>query len=183
MEGKARGSLLISDKDFVLEKRGEEGLKLIESRAKELGMDVPYRTAVATEWYPAGLAITSVLLINDTLGLSYEERKEWGEFAAKMSLIIKLIMKFFLSLPKFAEQIPYYWKMHFTAGSLEVTELDEEGKKMILTVRDVELPKVYLDCMENYFGQMIEFVVGKDNLTESKIVSRDNCYEYVARWR
>ena len=68
IKGEVRGAVFQTDAKYVLEREGEEGLKKLEERVKKLGYKIDYRTAKATNWYPAILRIISLLLIKDTFG-------------------------------------------------------------------------------------------------------------------
>jgi hypothetical protein len=181
MGGKIRSVIFQTDKSYILKKAGEEGLRKIEERAKELGVEIPYRTATATDWHPMGLRIISVLLAAEVLGWSEEETREMGRNAVKVSFIVKLFMKFFVSLEKFMVKVPYYWKMHYAdAGDLEVVKIDRANKEVILYLKGIKFPRICLDYYEGYFQQMFEFVLGESK--ESKFVEKEDYYEYTVKW-
>jgi len=179
IDGKMRGGFVV---DYVLKKEGEEGLKKLKKRSEELKYDIPYGEAKATEWFPLGLNIVSHLLEVDTFNWSDEELRESGRDGAKTSFIVKLLMKFFVSLEKFVEKIPHYWEMYFTVGKLEVVNLDEKNRKLTLHLRGVRFPPSFLIVLEGFFQQMFEFVLGKGNVKESKFTIKENYYEYYAKW-
>src|SRR3989344_5526915 len=107
-KGEARGTALKTDSDFVLREKGEEGLMAVEKTLKELGFPIKYKEINTMEFYPIGLRIISILAIKETFVLSYEQIEEMGQSAPKVSLIVKLFLKYFLilSMEKAIQEIP-----------------------------------------------------------------------------
>jgi len=127
IEGETKGVVFQTDAKYVLKKEGEEGLKKLEKRIKELGYPIDYRKGEALDLHPVGLRVISLLLIKDTFGWQDAELRRMGYVAPGNSFIVKLLMRFF-SLKKFTDEVPRYWRMHYTIGNIEVINLDEKSK-------------------------------------------------------
>src|SRR4030042_447969 len=131
-KGEVRGAVFQTDAKYILEKKGEEGLKKLEERVKSLGYPIDYREAKATGWYPFGLRIISLLLIKDTFGWSDSEIREMGKTAPKFSFIVKFLFKIFGSTRRLVKEIPRFWKEHYTIGEMETVKFEEKGKELIV---------------------------------------------------
>lgn len=183
LKGEVKGVFLQTDKRYILEKFGEEGLIKIENKAKELGIDLDYRGASAMEWYPVGLRPISLLLIKEVFGYNDKEIREMGRMAAKFSFIVKLFISFF-STRKLFERAPDYYKMQYRVGRLEAIYFDESGKKAILRLKDFKIHPLVCLYLEGYFQGIAEFALKeKVNVEETKCVFRgDNFNEYLIKW-
>jgi len=171
-----------TDGYYILKKAGEEGLKKIEEKAQKLGVSIPYRKTSALDWYPAGLRAISLLLIKETFKLNNKEIRNIGYTAPKVSLIVKLLMKFFVSPKKFVEKIPHYWRQHWTVGELQVVEFDSDNKKLVLRLKGINLSPIFCLYEEGYFQKMWEFVMGKAKCKETKCTFKGNRYhEYILK--
>jgi hypothetical protein len=126
-KGEIRGIDIISDGDFVLRNHGEEALKKVEEKLKEVGFPIEYRKLKPMGFYPGGLKALSLLAIKEVLGYSNEKIEEIGMAAPRFSLIIKLFVKYFASLKKFFfGYSPRIWREYWTAGEFIPVELNEE---------------------------------------------------------
>ena len=131
IEGKTMGNSIKNSGEFILREEGEEGLKKLEDAMSALGYPIRYREIKATSFYPSNLlAITFVTMKRL---FSYDDKKfqEMGEFRAKFSLIIRLFMRYFVSIDKAAKALPIIWRKLFTTGDARVVELNKEARYAI----------------------------------------------------
>ena len=107
-----------------------------------------------------------------------------GVFQTKTSLIIKLFMKFFVSLDALSEKAPEIWKRYYTTGTLEVAVFNKEEKNGILAVKNFALHPLHCQLLEGYFGNMIKMVVGTPVVCEEKkcTFKGDDCHEFFVKW-
>jgi hypothetical protein len=182
IEGEIKGVVFQVDAKYILEKEGEEGLKKLEKRVKELGYPIDYRTVGALDFHPIGLRAISLLLIKDTFGWGDKEIREMGRTAPMASFIMKLLLKFFVTWKKSIGEIPGYWAKHYTIGSLEVVKEDEKTKDVILHLKDIKIHPILCLYLEGYFEKTYEFVIGKGRgkVEETKCMFKGDPYhEYV----
>jgi hypothetical protein len=151
IEGKVRGIVFYTDGQYVLQKEGEEGLKKLESVVKNFGYEINYRFPDKVSWYPIGLRAISLLLIKDTFGWDDEEIKNMGYSAPNFSFLIKLYMKFFVSLKKIVDQAPKLWEEHYKVGKLSAPVFDEENKKLVLRLTDFKVHPILCTYLSGYF--------------------------------
>jgi len=62
MEGEIIGSSLKTDREFIIEKQGMEGLIKVETEMKKLGYPLKYEDIDKYKWYPAQQDFLSLLL-------------------------------------------------------------------------------------------------------------------------
>lgn len=184
VKGQIRGEVFRTDAAFILEKTGEKGLKKVEQEARKLGHPIPYRTAESLGWYPVGLRILSLLAIKQALGWGDKEIRAMGYNAPKISFIIQLLTKYFLSFKKLLEQTPKYWEKHYTVGRLEAYKIDLKKKTFVLRIHDFLAPPLLCTYWLGYFTRIGEFG-GKKVLSikMSKRTAKGDPYtEFTARW-
>jgi len=183
IKGEVKGVVFQTDADYILKKEGEQGLKKLEKRIKELGYPIDYRKGKALDLHPIGLRVISLLLIKDTFDWSDEEIRNMGYTAPTTSFIVKLLMKFFVSFMKFMSVVPGYWEKHYTAGNLEVINLNDKTKDATLHLKDIKIHPLFCLYLEGYFERMYQLVVGKEGrCRETKCMLKGDPYhEYVLR--
>lgn len=162
VKGGVKGVVFQTDGKYVLEKEGEEGLKKLEKKVKELGLPIDYRKGRALDLHPIGLRIISLFLIKDTFDWPDEEIRNMGHTAPATSFMVKLLMKFFVSFNKFMNEVPKYWGKHYTIGELETVKLDDETKEAVIRLKDIKIHPLFCLYLEGYYERMYQFIVGKE---------------------
>ena len=101
IKGKIRGMDLKADAEFVLRKKGKEGLRKLEEKLKEINFPIEYDKIKSMDFYPGGLKAISLLAVKTVFGWDDQIIEEMGREASKVSLIIKVFVRFFGSLSRF----------------------------------------------------------------------------------
>jgi hypothetical protein len=184
IKGEIRGNGLKEDADFILESKGEKGLEELEARMVELGCPVKYREILPMNFYPIALDVISLIVIKEMLNLNDKEVEKMGASAVKFSLFMKVIMKYFVSLKSFANQVSNMWRRYYTTGNLEMPEFSEESKYMVLRLKNFKIHPIYCNIQRGYFSKIAEMLV-KSSVTakETKCVFRGDEYtEFLLTW-
>lgn len=166
--GQVRGATLQTDREYVKRHFGPDTLKKVEARLKDWGTPIDYEKIDAMTWYPAGLRPISLLAIKEVLGFNDEQIKAMGREAPKYSFLVKLLMKFFLSITQTFRNAPVYWKKHWTIGELELVSFDEKAKVMVLRLKGLKLHPIICKYEEGYFIGISSFVVKTTRIEESQ---------------
>lgn len=184
LKGSVRGMALKVDLDFVREKKGENGLRKVEARMKELGHPLEYDKILPMQFYPMGLSVISLLVIEEVFNFSEKELKEWGESVVKFSILMKILMKYFGSLNLVAKQIPGVWRRHYTIGDLEMPDFSEESKYVILRLKNFKIDPIYCSIYLGYFSKTASMVLkNKINVKETKCMFKGDPYhEFLLTW-
>ena len=184
IKGEVRGVVFQTDAKYVLAKEGEEGLKKLEEKIRDLGYKIDYRNTKAMDWYPLGLRVISLLVIQSVFDWSTSEIREMGKTAPKSSFVVKFLFKLFAPLSKLVKELPRYWKEHYTAGKMEVVDFDEENKKFALLLKDFEVHPIFCLYLEGYIERTLCFSVPEVVTKETKCISKGDPYhEYTSTWK
>lgn len=186
LNGKIRGVVFQTDARYVLEKEGEVGLQELEEKAKRYNLPINYRSAKALEWCPIGLRIVSLLLIKETFGYQDSEIRKMGEMAPKVSFIVKLFFRLFLSPRKLAEECPRYWKEHHTLGELRAVRIDEDRNEIVLRLENYVVHPLFCLYLEGYF-ETVMCLARESRKAKAKEIAcpfKDNLpfHDYLITW-
>jgi predicted hydrocarbon binding protein len=107
-----------------------------------------------------------------------------GEFRAKVSIILKILMKYLISIDKAAREIPKMWRKFFTTGDAKVIELDKKQKKVILRIENYYFHPIQCRVMEGIFSTLVRMIVGEKVVCrELKCVHQGDAYhEFLLEW-
>jgi hypothetical protein len=187
IKGEVRGVVFKTDADFVFKEKGKGGLKKVEEELKNLGFPIKYKEIKTMAFYPVGLRALSLLAIKKVFNFEEGKIREIGFFATKVSLVIKLFIRYFLSVRRvFLKEAPKMWKKHWTVGELIPVELNEEEKYGILRLKNFNLHPIFCCFLEGYFAGVAQMVIKSPQITcqETKCFFRgDEHHEYLLKWK
>lgn len=184
IKGETRGIALKSDQEFVLQEKGEEGVKLLQKTMQELGFPIDYAKIRPMDFCPVGLRAISLLIMKAIFDFDDEKFRKMGMIQSKTSLIIRLFMKYFISLSEVAKKVPDMWEKYYTIGVLTVTKISEEKKYGILKLENFRLHPLQCRVLEGYFASIISMVVKSPVICrETKCIFKgDGYHEFSAKW-
>jgi len=184
IEGDTRGTTFKEDYDFILLKRGKEGLEKIKEVLVNLGNPIKFEEVHGWEFYPVGLEALMLLLMKKVLNFGDDEIEECGFFGSRSSLIMKIFFSHFVSIKMFADQSPVMWKKYYTRGILKVKEFNENKKQAILTIENFSLHPLHCLQLKGYFRGIVEMIVnGKVVCEETKCFHRgDPLHEFTIKY-
>lgn len=181
--GQANGAVFQTDIEFIKYHKGEEGLSLIQTKAAELGLEIPYEKSNISTWHPVGLRAISLLIIKDVFNFSDHDIRQMGVFAPKFSATLKISLKFLISIKSFIDKTPWFWEKNYSVGKLEVLELDEEKKILKMALHNFKIHPILNPYFEGYFERTFQLMepsaTGK--LTKS-IYKGDEYDEFTYTW-
>lgn len=184
-KGNVRGEILRDIFSYILEKKGKGGIKAVEEKLEELGHPFKFEEIRFFEWYPNSIALLVMLVIKEIFNWDDSDFFDMGNSAPKYSLIIKMLMKYLISVKKVCQEAPKYWRKHFDFGELEPLIVNEKEKYIIIRIRGHKfIPSI---CVYNagYFLRVLQFCVKSKNINikETKCMLRgDSYHEYVVKW-
>lgn len=183
--GNVKGAVILADVDYLRINGGEEAVKKLKQRMEELGVGVSLESIKPTEMYPEAISVIVVLLIKEILGLDERGVFEMGKAAVKLSFIIKLLTKYFISIKRCFEESPRYWKKHFDFGEIEPVEFNEPEHYVIVRVKGYKFHPLMCWYHKGYFLQVAQLALGKKkaSIEETKCMFRGDPYhEYKITW-
>ncbi|MBD3208175.1 MAG: hypothetical protein GF370_01815 [Candidatus Nealsonbacteria bacterium] len=184
-EGQIRGTALRNYADFILADAGEEALKKVEKITERVGHPIKYRELKEMSFYPLGYLPLTVAAIREALGYGEEKLYRMGGFVPKVSIILKLFLKFFVSLDRVAREAPKIWEKYYTVGSLKVSELNEKEKYLVLDLKGFSSHPLHCShILSGYFAQVVQMILGQEvTAKEVKCPNRgDSFHQYHLEW-
>lgn len=169
IKGEILGVALKGKLHFVLEKKGKKGLKKVEKELEKLGYPLKFKDLKSFQWYPEKLDYLLIVTIKNIFNFDDEIIHEMGRFNAKVSLVAKIMMRYFVSVERVAQEVGNYWARYRTVGKLETEEVNEKERYLILVLKDFTGHPVYCRYLKGYFWQIASYVVPKEKLEVKEI--------------
>ncbi len=186
LRGEARGMNLKNDADFVLEKKGEQGLQQMEAELKKAGYSLDYSQIKAYEFYPIGMRAASLLAAKQVFGWNNEDIKEMCGFVTYITLIGRIGLRLFHSIDDIALHAPQLWKEYFSRGELSIPDYDLEKKYAVIRVKDFDGHPIFCHCMAGYFEKLGKITTKTEKVTVKEIKCQyqgDDYDEFLVKWQ
>ncbi len=183
--GEARGVTLKVDWEFILKKEGKNGLKRLEDKMVELGYPLKYEGIKTMDFYPIGLDALSMMAISEVFGYGKEKFIEIGKTAPKLSIFLKIFLKYFVSAEKAINESALMWRRHYSVGDLTITEFNKDKGYIVLRLENFKLHKLYCYNLLGYFSKITEMIVGESVSAEERkcVFDGDDYHEYFLKWK
>ncbi|MCX6789635.1 MAG: hypothetical protein NTZ42_03435 [Candidatus Gribaldobacteria bacterium] len=186
-KGEIRGVAFQSIGDFILKKKGQTGLLEVEKQMAEWGADFYFSGISPMAWYPIAWGALSILAAQEVFGWTEQDIREMGANAPKASVVVKLMFKLFSNMKQLSKQIPGFWRKNYTVGEVEVMNLDEDKKEMVLHFKDSSFHPSLCKYVEGFAETTLQFSRPKNSVIsvkETKCSFKDNVpyEEYIVRW-
>lgn len=183
--GKVRGIALKNHGQYIESRWGKEALKAIEKRIRETGQDFSFDKVSSMNFYPVGLEALLFVVSKEEVGFDEKEFMEVGSFGSKLSLIIKLFAKYFVSVKKLVKKAPEIWRKYYTTGDLEVASLDEKEGRAVLRLKNFNLHPYHCLHVAGYVRNVLRMALGRPvEVEETRCTFRGDPYhEFVLSWK
>ncbi len=184
LRGESRGISLKGELKFILNDQGKDGVEKIEKLTTELGYPIKHEEIKAMDFYPLGLEGIILLGARRILGYDDEKFQEMGKFESKMSIVVKLFMKYFYSVEKLIKKVSDMWGKSCTVGEFKIIEHSEEKRFAILRLEKFELVPAHCQNLIGYLSGVVQMVVGRAVVCEeTKCTFRgDEYHEFLVKW-
>lgn len=185
IEGEVKGAVFKTDLHYIIEIGGEESVKRVEDRLKEMGQNFSFeKDSTNLSSHPIGLRALSLIAISQVFDLNKEDIRKMGRTAPKFSLVIKFFMRYLVSTKTIIKKADELWGKHYSVGRLEFLEVNEEDKFMRIALHDFSLHPIFCDYFTAYLEFIIKLGVGENvSGEEVKCTHRgDDCHEFLHRW-
>ena len=180
----ARGITIKGKMEFILEKKGKDGLKKLEERFKELGFPLRYKEIKNMGFYPIGYETLVLLLSKEIFNLSEKDIIEMGIFVSRINLLIRMFIRYMYSFDLMAKNASTMWQKYYTVGDIETVEYDSDKKYAILKLKNYCLHPIHCQFLKGYFLSVVSLMVkAKVSCEETKCVHRgDEYHEFLLKW-
>jgi hypothetical protein len=185
VKGLVRGSVLKTDLKYVLDKKDKEGVKKVKKEIKKAVPGLDYDKIKNTDWYPVGWRAISLLIIIETFNWNEKEIFKMGQAAPKNSFIARTILRFFVSLKKTAEEIPRYWKKHYSVGKMVDKKIDIKKREITIYLKDFNIHPYLFNYFRGYLHTIAELATKSENVAikGAEITSpKKPYYQFTIKW-
>ncbi|MBD3207828.1 MAG: hypothetical protein GF370_00010 [Candidatus Nealsonbacteria bacterium] len=184
IDGEVRGLGIKNVLDFISEKRGKEGVEKTKEEMEKLGFILDYDNISLMRFYSIQTYLMLTLISKRFLGFGDKEFQEMGDFMAKSSLILRLLLRHFASLDNTVVQAPRAWRKYFSVGALDVPEIDRENKYILFTLKEFNFDPLHCQITTGFLSATIQMVLNKKvNVEEKRCFFRgDDYHEFLVSW-
>jgi len=185
IEGNVRGEVFKFTFYYAKDKEGEEAPRLIEEKMNKLGYPFKFSDLEPLRWYRESLSVLAILVAKELFSWTDKDIFNMGYEASKYSLLIKILMRYFVSSERVFKEAPAYWKKHFDFGDLEPVEFSEKKKYTIMRVKGYKFHPLICLYHAGYFLRIANLTVRskKIDVKETKCVFKgEDCNEYLITW-
>ena len=178
IEGKMKGELLRSNFTYLREKEGGDAVIKMEKKLNELGYPLRFSEIEPFKWYKDPFCATFMLSFNEEFGWDEEDIFNLGRFALQYSIIIKITLRYLLSLKKAFSFSSMLWRRNVDYGDLVPFEYNEEKKYMILHLKNYALHPLVCCYIKGCLTSLFEQIVGRGKIKTEEIGCIFNGEEY-----
>lgn len=185
IKGKIRGEAVLNRLEYVRTKKGDEGVQAIGGRLKELGYPLDFAEIKSLGWCSDAHGVLVILAAQEVFGWDDNDIFEMGKNAPKISFIVKLLMKYFVSLERTFKATPENWEKHHNIGSIELVKFDKDKKRLIFRLLDYKVHPTMCSYLKGYFLQFARLVIKSKEvyIQETKCMFHgDPCHEFKITW-
>ncbi|MDP2735125.1 MAG: hypothetical protein Q8P12_02880 [bacterium] len=183
--GKVRGVVFKTDEQYIVSKKGKEGLRQVEEQIEAWGQSLKYGEIKNTEWLPVGLRVVSILGAKEAFSWGEKEIFDMGHSAPQYSFMVKFLMRYFLALEQTYKKSSEYWPAHYTVGGLDAPDFNEKEKYLVLRLRDFEVHPALCPYYAGYFLRIAKLSSSYPNMRVEEHAcpyKGGDAHEFVLSW-
>ncbi|MBD3208442.1 MAG: hypothetical protein GF370_03235 [Candidatus Nealsonbacteria bacterium] len=164
-EGKTRGVVMKPDIQFIIRKRGREGVEQVENEMEKLGVPLDLDNIRISKYYPIGIRTIFLLTAKRILGFSDQDMREMGTEVPKFSSIMRFFMKSFLMDENvFFQKAPSYWEKFVSVGEVTVPYFDAGRNVATVRLDDFNIDPVFCPYVEGVFSSFVKIITGANKV-------------------
>ena len=184
MKGETRGLSIKGDVEYVRHKFGQEGINKIEAEMEKLGFPVEYEKMKQMDFYPVGLEALTIVVMKKIFNFKENDYYAMGAFNSKLSFIVRLFMRYFVSLEVLAKESKKLWKKYYTVGEFKVLDIDKDKKCAIARIDNFGISKEHCHSVRGFLTNLVQMAVNRPvKCEETKcIFSGDDHHEFSVNW-
>ncbi len=184
-EGRVKGEAMKADLEYIRLREGEKGVEMIEKKLEELGYSFRENLIEPLSWYKEGQSVLLVLLTKELFNWNEEDVFEMGKYAAKGSLLFKILVKYFSSPEKIVKEAPKYWTKYFDFGALKVEEFNKEENFLKLKVEGYHFHPIMCNYLSGVFQALFSLCIKSKEVRveeEKCTFSGDEVHQFKLSW-
>jgi hypothetical protein len=185
IKGNMRGELLRSNFVYLKKKEGDKAIQRMENKLKQLGYPLNFNEIKTFEWYEDPFCSIFMLAFQEEFNWKEQDIFNLGRFSPQYSMIVKIALRYLVSLRKSFNFGPNLRRRNVDYGDLEPYQFNEKEKYMIFRLKKYALHPLVCIYIKGYLTSLFEQVVGRDKIKveETECVFKNNDYhEYKVIW-
>ncbi len=186
IEGNVKGETILNNISYIKRQKGEQTIKGITDKMKELGYVLEFEKISSNEWYKESYNVVINLIMKDVFGWGDNDIFDSGKGAARVSFFLKSIIQNLLSPTILVNNANKYWQRQLDFGKINAIECNEVERKIVLGVEGYNKSSISCTYQAGYFAEVIGYSIrDKKNLQieETKCIhAGDDYHEYTITW-
>ena len=186
ISGKARGVIFQTDIQYIENKKGKKEANKIKKEIQKIIPEYNYSQIKTTDWYPLWWRIISLEVIKNQFGWGAKELVKMGHGAPGNSFLVRIILRYFISLKKTFREGKKYWGKHYYPGKFESIKFDNKNQYVIFQIKNFQGHPDLCLYFQGYFKAIAELTLPGKTITtqETKCLHKKNPYhEYKLSWK
>ncbi len=183
---RVKGEVIRVHGETIKEEAGEEGLKKVEERLKEIGCPIEFSKIKPLEWRKEAESALTLLVAKEVLNWDDEKIFYVGWCAPRKSFIIKFLIRYFTSIERVFRDAPKYWRKHVDFGELVPVKIDTQNKFISIRVLNHDFHPVICIYWRGYFTSIAQLSLPKGEVwvEETKCIYRgDEYHQFEINWK
>jgi hypothetical protein len=160
VKGDIRGAVFKAFYSYIIDKKGEEGVRAVEKKLKELGHPLDLENIKSFQWYSQAFAAIVCLVILETFDWDESAALDMGYNGPLFSTAAKLLVKYFTTPEKGFRQIPKVWRQHVNFAEPKIFKYNKEKKYSLFRIEGYKKfhPVVY-EYMKGFILRFTELLL------------------------
>jgi len=186
IEGEMRGELLKSNFAYLEKKEGKKAVERMEKRLEDIGYPLKFQEIESFKWYKDAFCAVFMMLFKDEFNWTEKDIFDLGRFSPQYSIIIKITLRYLVSMKKTFDLSQNLWSRNVNYGNLEPYIFNDKEKYMILRFKNYALTPLVCIYIRGYLTSLFEHVVGRDKalVEETKcIFNNHDFHEFKITWK
>ncbi len=184
--GNTKGETINYILQYLQKKEGDEAVNKLKENLKELDPSIDLTKVKNFSLVKDSLVVIILLVIKDVFDWTDDDIFKMGKDEPKNSFIVRLLMKYLVSVEKTFERAPDFWRKFYNFGYLEAVEFNETDKYFVLRVYEYDTDPIMCKYLAGFIHTMVSFSMKEENVVieETKcIYNGDDCHEYTVKWQ
>jgi hypothetical protein len=158
---KLKGAAFKEDFDYIIKKKGQEGLAKVNHRLKERGAKYDLLEIKDLMVYPLEYRVEFLKAVKDEFKWDDRELFAMARSAPRVNSALKMFVRYMVSLDKALESTSKYWSNYYSAGSLAPLDHDKQKGKISLALYDLPADPILYTELSGYFVGVMDLTGAK----------------------
>jgi len=182
--GEIIGASLKEDIGFLIRKEGEKGVKRVEEELERIGHPLQLKKIKTFHWYPFYFTFFIHAINKDLFQWNDEDFRENGRLSAKLSVVLKIGIKYFISIERTLKHVNKAWRMYCTVGEV-TSDYHQDEHLIIITFTGFTGHPTFCRSLEGFAWQVFAYHLPTDNLVVKEIecpFSGGSAHRFELKW-